>query len=110
MSIKIERLSKIKSFLRVQSVSVTVTEIHDALSKRMHLEVSRKTIERDMIEMVEMKSVSVISGIPSKYTLNKPNEIEITLTIEEIDEILRMINDQSKLYIKFKKSLDTSGV
>jgi predicted DNA-binding transcriptional regulator YafY len=94
----------------MQTSPMTVTEIHEALSKRMHLDVSRKTIERDMVLMIEMGMVSVITGVPSKYTLNKPNEIEIVLTIEEISEVLQIMNDQSKLYTKFKKSLDILGV
>lgn len=105
MSIKNERIRKIKNFLRLQSGPMTVTEIHEALSKRMHLDISRKTIERDMIEMLEAKTVSVISGVPSKYILDKPNEIEICLKVGEIDLILKYLDPTSEIYQKLHKCL-----
>jgi hypothetical protein len=89
----------------MQASSVTVTEIHEALSKRMHLDVSRKTIERDMIEMFEMKLVSVISGVPSKYSLNKPTDIELFLKVEEIETILKHLEPTSDIYQKLQKNL-----
>lgn len=105
MSIKNDRIHKIKSFLRMQSGPVTVTEIHEALSKRMHLDISRKTIERDMIEMVETKVVTVISGVPSKFTLNKPTDIELVLKVEEIQIILKHLEPTSEIYQKLQKNL-----
>ena len=105
MNIKNDRINKIKNFLRMQASPVTVTEIHEALSKRMHLDVSRKTIERDMIEMFEMKLVSVISGVPSKYSLNKPTDIELILKVEEIETILKLLEPTSDIYQKLQKNL-----
>jgi hypothetical protein len=90
----------------MQASPVTVTEIHEALSKRMHLDVSRKTIERDMIEMFEMKLVSVISGVPSRYTLNKPTDIELVLKIEEIQFLLALMKSDSELYCKLIKFIE----
>ena len=90
----------------MQANPVTVTEIHEALSKRMHLDVSRKTIERDMIEMFEMKTVSVITGVPSKYSLNKPTDIELILKVEEIRFILQLMKSDSELYCKLSKFIE----
>jgi hypothetical protein len=90
----------------MQASPVTVTEIHEALSKRMHLDVSRKTIERDMIEMFEMKLVSVISGVPSKYSLNKPTDIELILKVEEIRILLQLVKSDSELYCKLSKFIE----
>ena len=106
MNIKNDRINKIKSFLRMQASPVTVTEIHEALSKRMHLDVSRKTIERDMIEMMELKTVSVISGVPSKYSLNKPTDIELVLKVEEIRILLQLVKSDSELYCKLSKFIE----
>ena len=72
----------------MQTSPATVTEIHEALSKRMNLDASRKTIERDIFEMSDLNLVSVITGVPSKYTLNKATEIELVLKVEEIQTIL----------------------
>jgi len=105
MNIKSNRVNKIKSFLRMQSVPVTVTEIHDALVNRMNLDVSRKTIERDMIEMGETKTVSVTPGVPSIYVINKPTEVEIVLKIEEIEIILKHLGPTSEVYKKLQKNL-----
>ena len=106
MNIKNDRINKIKSLLRMQASPVTVTEIHEALSKRMHLDVSRKTIERDMIEMMELKTVSVISGVPSKYSLNKPTDIELVLKVEEIRILLQLVKSDSELYCKLSKFIE----
>lgn len=89
----------------MQSAAVTVTEIHEAISRRMHLDVSRKTIERDMIEMVESNIVSVANGVPSKYTLNQPTNIEIILKVEEIELILKHLDPSSDVFKKLQKFL-----
>lgn len=89
----------------MQNGPVTVTEIHEALAKRMHLDVSRKTIERDMIEMHEARTVSMISGVPSRYSLSKPSEIELILRVEEIEIILKHLDPTSDIYQKLQKNL-----
>lgn len=106
MSIKSERINKIKSYLRMQSSPVTVTEIHQALTKRMHLDISRKTIERDMADLLEKNDVTVTWGTPSSYLLNKPQEIEILLKREEIESILEKINPDSEIHLKLKRYIE----
>jgi hypothetical protein len=51
MNNKEERKRKIKNFLRFQTRPVTVSEIHEAITNRLGLEISRKTIERDILDM-----------------------------------------------------------
>ncbi len=106
MNTKNQRLKKIKSFLRIQSEPVTVTEIHEALSLRMNLDISRKTIERDIIEMVENQLVLAFVGVPSKFTLNKTAEIELSLKVEEIQSILKLVDTEGELFRKLTKSLE----
>jgi hypothetical protein len=89
----------------MQSEPFTVTEIHEALSLRMGLDISRKTIERDIIEMVDNQSVLAILGVPSKYTLNKTSEIELSLKVEEIETILKYLEPTSDIYQKLQKNL-----
>src|SRR3989344_1396663 len=105
MSVKSDRINKIKSFLRMQASPVTVTEIYEALSKRMHMDISRKTIERDMFELSENFAVSVQVGVPSRYLLNMPNEIEVILKMEEIETILKYLDPASEIYQKLQKNL-----
>lgn len=106
MTKKSERIKKIKNFLRMQPKSSTVSEIHEALSKRMHLAVSRKTIERDIIEMADNNNVQVISGTPARYLLCMPTEIEVCLKVEEIRVILNHLESRSELYQKLNKFLE----
>ena len=100
MNSKDERISKIKTFLRMQSASVTVTEIHEALTKRMGLRVSRKTIERDMAELVDRSNVAFIHGVPAKFVLNKTDEITIRLKPEELKYILDRLEPDSELFLR----------
>ena len=91
----------------MQSDPVTVTEIHEALSLRMNLDISRKTVERDIIEMVENQLVLAFVGVPSKFTLNKTAEIELSLKVEEIQAILKVMEgEDGELFRKLTKSLE----
>ena len=56
----------IKNFLGMQSEPLTVTAIHEALSLRMNLDISRKTIERELIEMLDNQFVLAFLGVPSE--------------------------------------------
>lgn len=90
----------------MQSSPVSVTEIHEALTKRVNIEVSRKTIERDMIELTENKAVNFQPGVPVRYFLNKPIEVEMSLTVEEVQRILQVIDQKSELFYKLTKILN----
>lgn len=105
MSKKILRMDKTKSYLRMQSSPVTVSDIHEALTNRMHLDVSRKTVERDMIEMEEMDLISIIPGIPAKYYLNKAIEVDIRLKVEEVQAIVKQIDPSSEVFFKLHRCI-----
>jgi predicted DNA-binding transcriptional regulator YafY len=105
MNKRVERLRKIRNFLRLQSGGVTVSEIHEAMVKRMDLDISRKTIERDIIEMVEDGCLGLLSGLPSRYQLIKPVEVELTLKVEEINLLLELLDQNSELHQKLKRAL-----
>jgi hypothetical protein len=105
MNKRIERKGKIKNFLRFQSGAVTVSEIHEALVKRLSLDISRKTIERDIINMVEDGLVSLSPGMPMRYQLIKPAEVDLALKVEEITLILELLEQDSELHQKLKRAL-----
>jgi predicted transcriptional regulator len=105
MNIKDSRLTKIKNFLRYQSSPSTVTEIHEALNKRLNLDISRKTVERHIIELTEQGVVACQRGVPSKYFLTKPSEVEVVLQISEINVILEKLDITSDLYHKLRRLL-----
>ncbi len=105
MSKKIDRIKRIRSFLRLQSEAMSVSEIHEALAKRQGIDVSRKTIERDISDMVEDKRVALILGMPTRYHLIQSSEVEVTLRVDEITHLLEMLDVSSELYQKLKRSL-----
>lgn len=104
MTQKSKRIEKIKSFLRLQSFPATITEIHEALVKRMHLDVSRKTVERDMVYLVDQEVVSAQKGIPSRFVLNRPKEFIVSLKHAEVIQIIECMPLESDL-IKRLRSL-----
>jgi predicted DNA-binding transcriptional regulator YafY len=87
----------------MQGCPVTISEIHEALLKRIHLDVSRKTVERDMIEMEDMGMISIIPGIPAKYYLNKAIEVDIRLKVEEVQAIIQQIDPRSEVFFKLHR-------
>ena len=105
MSKKIDRIKRIRSFLRLQSEAMRVSEIHEALAKRQGIDVSRKTIERDISDMVEDKRVALILGMPTRYHLIQSSEVEVTLRVDEITHLLEMLDVSSELYQKLRRSL-----
>jgi hypothetical protein len=105
MNKRVERRVKIKNFLRFQSEAATVSEIHEALVKRMGFDISRKTIERDIMDMVDEGMLGVFNGMPTRYLLTKPIEVELALKVEEINLLLELLDQNSDLYQKLKRSL-----
>jgi hypothetical protein len=105
MNKRIERIGKIKNFLRFQSRGVTVSEIHEAMVKRMGLNISRKSIERDIIDMVDEGHLDLLNGMPSRYKLIKPHEVDLSLKVEELTLLLELVDPSSELYQKLKRAL-----
>lgn len=102
MSEKKQRMERIKRFLKMQSSPCSVTEVFLGIS----LGVSRKTIERDLLELNERQEVSVLTGTPSRYFLNRPIMIELILKVEEVKAIINSLDANTELYFKLKKHLD----
>ena len=100
---KSERLNKIKVFLRMQSSAASVTEVHEALVKRLNLKISRKTVERDLVELEESEVVFMESKYPSRYWLKKSSELELKLNVEDVNSIIAVLEPDSDLYVKLKK-------
>lgn len=102
---KLVRLKKIRSFLKHQSYPQSISEIHDALIRRLGVDVSRKTIERDVLEMEEDRKLKPWPGNPTKYSLLGQPEIEIPLTTDEIQILLKLLGPDSQLSDKLKEYL-----
>lgn len=91
MKSKAERIKKIRSFLRHQSDPQSITEIYGALRNRFGLEVSRKTIERDVLQMEEEGFIRAHEVRPFRNYLRDPPEIDIRLTLEEVTILIELL-------------------
>lgn len=65
---------------------------------------NRKTIERDIKQMVEEGMVVGMSSNPQKFTMAKPRELTINLTMQEAADLLNL-PIKSSLRKKIKKAL-----
>ena len=102
MNTKLKRLKKIKSFLRSQADPKSITDVYEALVRRLGEDVSRKTIERDLDEMIEARVVSLMPGVPSRFMLVAGVEIELTLSLKELEHILTLLDPDSELAKKIR--------
>lgn len=105
MKAKVERIRKIRSFLRHQSSPQSVTEIYGALINRFGLDVSRKTIERDVLQMEDEGLIKAQHGTPVRYFLSGPLEIDIRLTLEEISMLIKLLGPESGITRKLRDYL-----
>ena len=105
MNSKIQRMKKIKSFLRLQSSPQSITQIHEALVRRLGLEISRKTIERDIDDLLEAGRLTILEGSPAKYSLAGAQDIDITLRVDEINTLISLLRPESELALKLRSYL-----
>ena len=102
MNAKQQRLKKIKSFLRLQSSPQSITEIFEALVSRLGEDISRKTIERDLDQLIEERSVTLMPGTPARFQIIEVHEIEVILTKDEINTIISNLGEDSEIGKKLK--------
>lgn len=101
MNRKSVRLVRLLNFLRLQSAPLTVTEIHEALVDRLDLQASRRTITRDLEELLEDGLIKS-DGIPKRFFLCNENEVILRLTREEAHYLLGSISTPNSLIKKLK--------
>ena len=102
MNTKQQRLKKIKSFLRLQSSPHSITEIFEALVSRLGEDISRKTIERDLDQLIEEKSVTLMPGTPARFQIIELSEIEVIFTKDEINTIISALGEESEIGKKLR--------
>ncbi len=100
MSKKIIRQHKIKECMRKLDRLVTVTEIYEHIYKASHIDVTRKTIQRDMEELIERKEVLQQEGCPLRFSLIESKTYQIELTLKEIDEVLESLTSKPMIQEK----------
>lgn len=90
----------------MQSSSVSITEIYEAI-RRLGDKISRKTIERDMGELIENGTVLQSEGVPIKFIVKPSAEIELALRVDELKLIIDLLADNSDLKRKLVKFCGT---
>ncbi len=79
---------------------VTITEIYEWIFKTCQIDVTRKTIQRDMDELIERKEVLQREGCPLHFTLIESKTYQIELTLLEVDEVLESLTNKPAIQEK----------
>ena len=79
------RISKIIDILSTKTnVPLSITDIHELLFKLYQIDVSRKTIGRDLQTLEQRKIIEARSDLfPLKYFIIINNKFEVDLSVEE---------------------------
>jgi arginine repressor len=101
MNEKYKRHEAIKKLMLRENKELTTTELFEKL-KALNFLITRKTVERDLLELIEEKVVRQTEGIPIKFFLVKEMEIFIKFNREEVDELLKYIPSDSLIRRKFE--------
>jgi len=92
MNLKVIRIIKIKKFISGQSNRpMTISEIHDGIYEALQVDVSRRTIQRDIISMIEDGEIEQINTYPLKYKLKRKDVHTLDFSIEEIKGLISFI-------------------
>jgi hypothetical protein len=69
------------------------------------LDISRKTIERDVLQMEDEGLVKAQLGTPVRYFLSGPPEIDIRLTLEEVTLPIKLLGPDCSITLKLRDYL-----
>ena len=92
MEKKLKRIFQIKKFLlRDPNMPKTISEIHDGIYEIFQIDVSRRTIQRDVLNLVFIKEIESLNSYPRKYKLSKKDIHQIDLTTNELHLLIKII-------------------
>ena len=82
-------------FNEIGNTSQTISQIYDGIYSRYQVDVSRKTVERNVHEMItEEIIVGDSSGIyPTKYQLKEYGQCTISLSREELNLLVNFLSE-----------------
>lgn len=96
------RQHKISKVIETNGAGITITGIYEALFSVGYSNLSRKTVERDICEMIEQGTIIQLQENPLKV-IHGPNRTRtMTLSLNDIEIILaslQMMNDQESFRI-----------
>jgi len=101
---KQERLDKIMKILTEANKSLTTSEIFEKLKLTSETIPSRKTIERDVHELVKKNVVFECSQNPLEVAMTGQYGIVMHLTHEEITYLMVVLPETHPLNIRLRKS------
>lgn len=105
MNKKMARFLKIKDFLRKKGKEMTVTEICEHISEQAGAKISRKTIQRDMDELVNSHQVIQINKFPLHFKIKEKRLCKIQLSQDEINTILKSLKNKPQLLKKIREQI-----
>lgn len=82
--------------------AMTATQIHDELFDWFGIDISRKTVTRDIDILIKRKDVLITGTYPPRYYKSQNCTFSLKLSVIEINQILTEIKNQD-LIEKFKK-------
>jgi predicted transcriptional regulator len=94
------RIELILKVLIESKQSQTISEIHDKLLTVYQFDVSRKTIERDMLEMVKKGLVHASENLPFRYTPHSSEDLILKLTSKEATYLMVVLPQEHSVYQK----------
>ena len=103
------RLELILKILQDATEALTLSEIHKKMKLITNLEVSRKTIQRDIFEMIQRGIIIQSSIKPLKVSLWGQFGAIINLSHEEITYLIVVLPDSHPLNIRLKRLIGIEG-
>lgn len=91
------RFKKIRECMRLKKRELTISEIHEWIMKVAGMNISRKTIQRDMDELIESRIVIQKEGMPITFSLISEKSYSLELELHEIDIILESLINHERL-------------
>lgn len=92
-----ERLELIIKYLTVAQNGISITDVHKRLVEEHHLNVSRKTIERDITEIVRKGFFILDSKSPMTVYRGEIRECIMHLTNEDITYLLVVLPEKNPI-------------
>lgn len=100
------RLLKIRGYMRSVDGGSTISKIHNWIQCNTQMKITRKTIERDIYEMIERKEIIQKEGYPIRFHFISNRIYQIELTLEEINSVLELLTDRSDIYKKIFQQIN----